>query len=347
MIDLPFSYHSSAQAASGSESGKTLVIAVESKTGAMQHNNPVGPGPEQSFVLITPAKNEGQFIRQVLESVVAQTRRPLHWVIVDDGSTDDTAKIVQDFVNRYTFIHLVRLESNRKRQFSSKVIAFNAGLEKVKDLRYSFIGNLDADITLDADYFKAVLDAFDRDPRLGISGGRVFTTVDGAFVCRDNTADSVGGAVQLFRAECFEAIGGYKQLPYGGIDAAAEINARAKGWVVRKIDRNVYEHRKTGSAHKPLRGSLNEGLKFHSLGYSTIFFVSRCAFRLFEHPRVLGSLLALGSFITAHLRRFPIYLDDEVVAYLRAEQNAKLSTMLKRFLPRILGGGRSLELNGL
>ena len=323
------------------------MIAVESKTEAMQYNSQIDLGSEHSYVLITPAKNEGQFIRQVIESVVAQTRRPLRWIIVDDGSSDDTAKIVQEFVSRYRFILLVRLESNRKREFSSKAIAFNAGLEKVKDLRYSYIGNLDADITLNPDYFERVLEAFDQDPRLGITGGRVFTTVDGAFICRDNTIDSVGGAVQLFRAECFAAVGGYKPLPYGGIDAAAEITARARGWVVRKTYQNVYEHRKTGSAHKPLRGRLNEGFKFHSLGYSVLFYFSRCAFRMLEPPRILGSLLSLSSFIVAHVRKYPVCLDGEVVAYLQTEQNAKLSGMLRRFIPKKLGKGRSLELDRL
>jgi biofilm PGA synthesis N-glycosyltransferase PgaC len=281
--------------------------------------------PDLSFVLITPAKNEAARIQGTLESVIAQTVRPSRWIIVDDGSTDETAAIVQSYVQRYPFIGLLRLTQQTKREFSNKVTAFNSGQQALEESGYTFIGNLDADITLPPDYFEAVLDSFNRDTQLGIAGGRVNTTISGRFVCRDRTTDSVGGAVQLFRRKCFEEIGGYQQLPFGGIDAAAEITARWKGWSVRKVDKDVYEHRQTGSAQDNLwKQRYRDGMKFHTLGYGGIFFACKCLFRLMDKPVCIGSMLSIAGFVSARMRRVPLCMPREAVVYLRLEQKQKL-----------------------
>jgi len=261
---------------------------------------------------------------------------------VDDGSTDDTAVIVESYIVRYPFIGLVRVADVKKREFSNKAAAFNAGLQALEDHDYSFIGNLDADISLEPSYYESVLDTFGRDARLGIAGGRVYTTINNKFVCSDNTVDSVGGAVQLFRRQCFEEIGGYRGLPYGGIDAAAEIIARWKGWVVRKVAQNVYEHRQTGSAQRStLAGRYRDGLKFHTLGYGSLFFACRCLFRLMDNPICIGSALSLAGFAYARGRKYPICIPKEAVAYLQSEQNKKLRDWFHRLPGMRYGWGMS------
>lgn len=278
-----------------------------------------------SYVLITPAKNEAALIRNTLESVISQTVRPSRWIIVDDGSTDETAAIVESYVQRYPFIGLLKLTPKRKREFSSKVTAFNEGLQELGESDYPFIGNLDADIAIAPEYFEAVLEEFDRDARLGIAGGRVNTTCKGRFVCQDRTMDSVGGAVQLLRRECFAEIGGYRPLPFGGIDAAAEIMARWKGWSVRKVDEDVYEHRQTGSAqHSMWKARYRDGIKFHTLGYDGLFFACKCLFRVMDNPVCIGSLLSITGFVVARIRRVPLCIPREAVNYLRSEQKQKL-----------------------
>src|ERR1700743_2846166 len=98
------------------------------------------------YVLITPARNEAQYIELTLRSMVAQTARPLKWVIVSDGSTDGTDEIVQRYTD-HEWIELVRMPERTERHFAGKVHAFNAGLSRLKALDYQVIGNLDADIT--------------------------------------------------------------------------------------------------------------------------------------------------------------------------------------------------------
>lgn len=286
--------------------------------------------PNNKYVLITPAKNEEANIEWTMRSVIAQTLRPEKWVIVDDGSTDRTSQMVAGYAERYSFISLLRLENSETRNFAKKAFAFNAGLQFLNELDYSYIGNLDADISFGPDYYSNVIAELQRHPELGISGGIVYTTVGRRFTTNDQTVDSVGGAVQLFRRECFEQIGGYVALERGGMDAAAEIMARMHGWKVRKLLTNlVYESRRTGSAQaSPLAACYKEGLHFHSLGYSLAFYVGRCLNRLNESPIILGSLASLLGFAIGRIWGVPICLPEEVVEYLKAEQMNKLKNEL-------------------
>src|SRR5271157_4953312 len=187
------------------------------------------------YFLITPARNEAKFIEKTIVSVIAQTIKPVQWSIVSDGSTDDTDTIALRYSEEHTFIKVLRTAPDSRYNASSKVKAFYRGFSFAEDLKYDFIGNLDADVTFAPDYFEKILQFFAGDPRLGLAGGRIFEEVRGRKrpMWPGGSIHSVSGAVQLFRKECFVAIGGYLPLEHGGIDSAAEITARAKGWTVR------------------------------------------------------------------------------------------------------------------
>jgi glycosyltransferase involved in cell wall biosynthesis len=283
-----------------------------------------------NYVIITPAHNEGQFIEKTIRSMIQQTVRPLKWVIVNDASTDHTGEIVETYVRNHDFIKLVNRTREAGRDFGKKVYAFNCGLEKIRDLSYDFIGNLDADITFESLYFKNILEEFDADPKLGLSGGIVYTKFRKEFVTYDNTLDSVGGKVQIFRRQCFEEIGGYLPLKFGGIDAAAEILTRMKGWSVRKSFANrAFEHRRTGFADgRLLKTMLRDGRKFYSLGYAPLFYLFRCIYRLKDYPLLFGSVVSLTGYLWSMMRRDPVVLPVEVVQSLRHEQRMKLKQAL-------------------
>lgn len=282
------------------------------------------------YVLITPAKNEQLYIGETIRSVVVQTLKPVRWIIVDDGSTDQTARIAAEAIKDYPFISVISRQVTERRNFGSKVAAFNAGLELLREIDFSFIGNLDADISLPPNYYQSVIAEFNRDQNLGVAGGPIFTNIGIRFISYDKTTDSVAGAVQTFRKKCFEQVGGLLPLCYGGEDAAAEITARMQGWSVRKIRTvHAYEHRRTGSAQNGwFRRNFREGMKFHSLGYSPAFYLCRCAYRSTEPPFLAGSLLRLMGFAWAELLRHPVRLDGRVVSYLRDEQRSKLKQIL-------------------
>ena len=175
-----------------------------------------------SYVLITPARNEAQFIELTIKSVVAQTARPLKWVIVSDGSTDGTDEIVRRYMLHHPWIELARMPERRERHFAGKVNAFNAGYAKVAGLDYNVIGNLDADVEFDSDYFDFLLRKFVENPRLGVAG-TPFREGSFQYDYRFTSIEHVSGQIQIFWRECFEEIGGYVPRRIGGIDHIAVI----------------------------------------------------------------------------------------------------------------------------
>lgn len=288
---------------------------------------------DSGFIIVTAAHNEASFIENTCRSIVSQSVRPSKWIVVDDASQDGTAAIVARYRDVWPqMIELLHLQRPAGRDFGNKARAFAVGLERAHRLGYRFIGNLDADISLPEHYYARMLKEFAGDTQLGIVGGMVASCIGGKYVRQEVALDSVAGAVQLFRSTCFDAVGGYVALPLGGIDAAAEIKARMQGWRVRTLpDVQVLEHRRTGSAtSNPLRARLREGRRLYSLGYAPSFFAARCLRRAVEHPKVLGSLAALAGYAWEAARGGPRALPPQVIDYLRSEQRAKLSRLLRR-----------------
>src|SRR5690348_9302238 len=158
-----------------------------------------------NYVLITPARNEAQYIEGTIVSVIGQTIRPSRWIIVSDGSTDGTDEIVKRYLVDNPWIELVRMPERRDRHFAAKVSCFNCGYEKVGNCSYEVIGNLDADITFKTSYLEFLLQKFAEDPALGVAGTPF---VEGAesYDYRFTSEEHVSGACQLFRRKCFEEV---------------------------------------------------------------------------------------------------------------------------------------------
>src|SRR5271157_336815 len=125
------------------------------------------------FVIVTPARNEAEFIEKTITSVICQTSLPLKWVIVDDGSTDKTFEIIKRYAAQHSWIEVVQASAFCERSFAAKVGAFNLGYEKVKHLNYEVLVNIDADVSFAPDYCEFVLSKFREDQKLGV-GGTVF-----------------------------------------------------------------------------------------------------------------------------------------------------------------------------
>ena len=200
------------------------------------------------YVLITAAKNEELFIEKTIQSVLNQTIKPARWVIVSDGSTDRTNDIVEQCSKKNKFIDLIALPPNKERNFSSKVNALNLALRKFEGTEFDFIGNLDADVTLDKSYYEEVFGSFQSNPKLGIAGGIIIDCIDDKEYPQNISLNSVAGAIQVFRKQCFEKIGYYIPFKYGGEDAYLEIMARMMGWDVQTLaELKVHHHRPTGT----------------------------------------------------------------------------------------------------
>ena len=185
--------------------------------------------PTQKYVLITPAHNEESYIEKCIGSVISQTLLPAEWIIVSDRSSDNTDKIVERYAAEYHFIKLVKLPPGQGRDFASKVIAFKAGYMALSVRDYGYVGNLDADVSFAPDYYERVIKRFKIEKKLGIAGGVILELVGKKFRKQISGLNSIAGAVQLFRRECFEDIGGFVPIRFGGEDSVAETMARMKG----------------------------------------------------------------------------------------------------------------------
>src|SRR4029079_11028067 len=197
------------------------------------------------YVLITPARNEGAFIAKTIESVIHQTVLPTKWVIVNDGSTDDTGTIVEKYLPQHSWIELITMPNRRDRSFAGKVYCFNAGLERLQSLDYDVIANVDADVSFDQDHFEFLMDKLANFPKLGVTSTGY---TEHGHVARYSFKD-VAGQCQVFRRKCFEEIGGYFPSKYGGVDWIAVRMARMKGWkTITFTERTFCHHRLMGTA---------------------------------------------------------------------------------------------------
>jgi glycosyltransferase involved in cell wall biosynthesis len=286
-----------------------------------------------SYVLVTPVHNEAADVEKTLTSVTSQTVRPLCWVIVDDGSTDATAEIVQRFVDHHEWIELIRLPRHDKRSFGSKVRSFDAGFDRVKDLPYDIVGNLDGDISFEPDYIEFLLGKFLLDPALGVAG-TVFRE-EGYRSDLDSFegAKHVAGGCQLFRRECFEQVGGFRASPHGGVDWIAVTTARMRGWKTRSFrEKYFFHHRPLGTAQRgPLATAYSYGQKDYFVGGHPVWEAMRAAYRAIRKPYLVAGLALACGFYGSYLRRPPRTVSKEFIAFHRSEQMAKLRAVCSSF----------------
>jgi glycosyltransferase involved in cell wall biosynthesis len=286
------------------------------------------------YVLITPARNEQTFITRTLDSMVAQTLLPERWVIVDDGSTDQTAEIVETYARRHSWIELVRRPQHLNRSFAGKVHAFNAGLERVQSLEFDVIGNLDSDLSFEPDYLEFLMNKFSENPKLGVAGTPFIE--NGYDSARDSFEGElhVPGGCQLFRRVCYREIGGYILHKAGGIDWTACATARMKGWQTRSFSEKRFHHyRPLGTAEKSEWASLfSYGEKDYYLGGSPIWQLFRVAYRMTKKPMILGGLVLLAGYCWAAVRRVKRPISPELMRFHRREQMKKLGAIFRSLL---------------
>lgn len=269
-------------------------------------------------------------IEQTILAVVAQTIRPVRWVIVSDGSTDGTDEIVKRYACKHDWIELLRMPEHRDRQFAAKAHCFNAGYSHLNGANFDIIGNLDADISFEPDYFEFLLGKFATMPRLGVAGTPFVedATKLGSHTYAHQFAqlEHVSGACQLFRRACFDQVGGYVPIKGGAIDWVAVTTARMKGWQTRTFTEKVcLHHRKLGTGNDhPLLVRFHYGQKAYYVGGHPLWEILRGIFQMREKPPVLGGLCFLCGFGWAAIKRMGRPISSELIAFHRAEQMARL-----------------------
>jgi glycosyltransferase involved in cell wall biosynthesis len=299
---------------------------------------PVPSNPtSEAYVLMTAAHNEEAFIEATIRSVLRQTLRPARWVIVSDNSSDRTDEIVESYAREHDFLRFLRLHRPPGRNFGAKVKALHQGVALFEGSDYAFIGNLDADITLEASYFEQLIRHFQGDSRRGILGGFVHEDAGAGFLSRRvNDVRNVAHAAQLVRRQCYEEIGGYAVLKYGGEDWYAQTAARMKGWKVEALPQlNIYHHRHTGGGSHPLRNAFRLGRLDHSFGSDPAFEVMKCLRRARDWPYFLITLARLAGFVCPYLSGESREVPEDFAQFLRREQKARLHWALLGPKPKL------------
>jgi len=276
------------------------------------------------YVIISPVRDEEQYIGKVFESVVGQTIRPAQWIIVDDGSRDGTGRIIDEYASRYSWIVAVHRADRGLRVAGAGVMeAFYAGYDRMQTPDWEYLVKLDGDVTLEPDYFEQCFRRFAEDPKLGICGGVMYFHKHGRLKLDKQPLFHVRGAMKLYSRFCWTAIGGL--IKSVGWDTVDEVHAGMLGLRTRSFpDLKVIHHRPTGAAAGMWQDNVKNGRADYVSGYHPLFVVAKCVRRLFQRPYAIKAIAHAYGYWRSYATRMPRIQNQELIGYVRAQQWKRL-----------------------
>lgn len=266
--------------------------------------------PKHRMVIISPVRNEGEFIMEIINSMISQTVKPVEWIIVDDGSSDETYAIANEAAQLYDWIRVIKKIDRGFRAVGPGVIeAFYYGYERINSKNHNYICKMDADIQLKPKYFETLLSLFEQDPYLGAASGKPFIEEKGKLIEERTNDEMVCGQINFYRQQCFDDIGGFvREVHWDGI---AFHRARMEGWRTRSIrhpDLNFIHKRLMGSSEKGIiQGRLRWGKGQYFMGTHPLFLLAITVYRMMERPFVWGGLFIFVGYYQAYfasMRRY-------------------------------------------
>lgn len=297
------------------------------------------PDPSRRYCLITPCRDEARYARRTLDAITSQSVPPTRWVIVDDGSTDETPKILAEYAAKFDYIQIVRREDRGKRKVGPGVIeAFYAGYETIDPAEFDYVCKIDLDLDLPRSYFESLMRRMEQEPRLGTCSGKAYfppagtedndrLKPDGSFETTDLVSEACGdemsvGMIKFYRTTCFEQIGGFvRQVMWDGIDCH---RCRMLGWIAESYDEPAlcFIHlRAMGSSHKGiLTGRMRHGFGQWFMGTSLAYMTASALFRLTRPPILIGGIGMWWGYVKSMLTGQPRYDDAGFRVFLRRYQ---------------------------
>lgn len=279
------------------------------------------------YLVVSPVRDEAEYLPHTIEAMVHQTIHPTEWIIVNDGSRDRTGSIAKEALRDHRWMHyLERSDRGFRRPGGGVVDAFNEGYSARTIDRFDFIVKLDGDLSFENQYFERCFEHFRQEPDLGIGGGVVYNVVNGKLIEEKQPRFHVRGATKIYRRACWEALGGLVAAP--GWDTLDEVQANMLGWKTRSFpDLPLTHFRPTGSAQGAWKNAVKSGHANYVAGYHPLFMLSKSVFRLRKWPYGVVSLGLLYGFFSATLRRETRVAEPELISYVRKQQMRRL--MLK------------------
>jgi poly-beta-1,6-N-acetyl-D-glucosamine synthase len=285
------------------------------------------------YIVISPVRDEEKHVQRTLESMGRQSVKPVRWIIVDDGSRDRTAEILDRYEQKAGFVSVVRNRGGQVRQPGAAVVrAFNRGFKEARGLEYEFIVKLDCDLSFEDDYFERLLEQFVADPKLGIASGVYLESSDGhTWVEVAMPSYHAAGASKVLRRSCFEQIGGF--VPARGWDTVDEIRAMARGWRTRHFHELKMKHwKREGTGIGALRTNFMHGEVYYRTSGTKAFFLLKVAHRLTCQPFLIGGLALCWGYVRTMLRRQERLVTREEARCYRALLNGRMAGKLKGLL---------------
>jgi biofilm PGA synthesis N-glycosyltransferase PgaC len=272
------------------------------------------------YLIITPARDEEEYLRKTILSVANQSIRPSQWIIVNDGSGDNTGKIIDHYVQIYPWIKAIHRPNRGFREAGGGVInAFYEGYAALESPEWDFLVKLDADLSFSFDYFERCFAEFAKDPLLGIGGGGIYHEVDGELKLEENPKFHVRGATKIYRRECWDELGGLLRAP--GWDTVDELKANMLGWTTRSfLDLRVSHYRFTGAADGAWKDCIKNGRANYITGYHPLFMLFKCTRRLSRKPYLSGSIGLMWGFLSSYWKGTPQVEDTQLISYTRNQQ---------------------------
>jgi biofilm PGA synthesis N-glycosyltransferase PgaC len=296
--------------------------------------------PKSRYVLISPCRNESAFMRQTLDSVIGQSVRPAQWLIVDDGSTDETPQILADYAARHAWVSIITRTDRGHRAVGPGVVdAFNAGYRAIDPKDFDFVCKLDLDLLLPPRYFEILISRMNADPRIATCSGKAYIYKGDRLISERHGDDTSLGMTKFFRIDCFEEIGGFvREVMWDGIDCHL---CRMHGWIACSWDEpelRFVHLRPMGSSQQSIYvGRMRHGYGQYFMGTGFIFLAASALSRLNQRPYLFGSLAIMWGWIKSAAERKPRYNNLEFRRFLHRYQVRVLLVGKRRAVAEITG----------
>ena len=276
------------------------------------------------YIIITPARDEEQFLERTIRAVASQTIAPTQWILVNDGSHDRTGAIIDHYAQIYPWITAVHRDDRGRREAGGGVInTFYDGYAHIAASDWDFLIKLDADLSFPVSYFERCFEQFAIDSSLGIGGGGIYHEAAGGLQLEQTPRFHVRGATKIYRRQCWDQLGGLLRAP--GWDTVDELKANMLGWTTRSfLDLKVSHYRFTGAAEGAWKNCIKDGRANYITGYHPLFMLLKCAKRLTRKPYLSGSVGLMWGFLSAYLRKTPRVEDGSLIRYTRQQQMRRL-----------------------
>ena len=271
------------------------------------------------YIIVTPAKNEGEYLCKTIKSITSQTVKPLLWVIVDDGSTDDMPQLIENAKKQFSWIKSIRLVEGKRDLRVHYSVVCSKGFDfafdycKKNQINYEYIAIVDADMVLQNNYFENLINEFIDNPHLGIASGGTLVDVKGKNVRLPLRDDLPEGGHRLWRRECFIETGGYPETC--AADSVSNIKAKLKGWDAKRFEQYTsFQLRMTSSAEGFWKGWKNQGEFAYYLCAHPTYVIARALKYSFAKPYYFGFAYLVG-YLQSYLNRDERTKDEEIRYY--------------------------------